>query len=325
MKLIRLLIAAGVVNIALLGTARANAIYRMDDAQEGTLNAPAFKSENLLYYGGPVISNAKVYAIFWGDNVAAETKSGIGAFLTNMLDSVYMDWLSEYNTNLTAVDGRKGTNQKIGRGTFNGAITIKPGHTSSTLTDENIRQELAAQIAAGKLPAADDDSLYMVYFPSSHSIEMEGGRSCQRFCAYHQGFKTAAGASIFYGVMPACGRGCGGASNAFDSQTIVSSHEVIEAITDPFPTPGDKPAYPQAWNTTGGQEISDLCSRISAPLAGHGVVSKVQAQWKNSISACYNGPWQSRPAADFIAADLRTRPIPAMVAALQGAVCWDGR
>ncbi len=319
MKPLRLLLAAGVVNLALLGTARANSIYRMND-DKGASNAG-----NLVYYGGPVISNAKVYAIFWGDNVAAETKSGIGAFFTNMLDSVYMDWLSEYNTNLTAVDGRKGTNQKIGRGTFNGSITIKPGRTSTQLTDENIREELAAQIAAGKLPAADDNSLYMVYFPSGHSIAMESGRSCQNFCAYHQGFKTAAGASIFYGVMPACGRGCG-ASSPFDSQTIVSSHEAIEAITDPFPTPGDNPAYPQAWNTTSGEEISDLCSRISAPLAGHGVLSKVQAQWKNSISACYNGPWQSRPAADFIAADLRAHPIPTMVAALQqGAVCWDGR
>jgi|CXWL01.1.fsa_nt_gi hypothetical protein len=323
MKLIGLLLAAALANLALPSSARANEIYRMDDAQVGSLKDGA-KGGNLVYYGGPVISNAKVYAIFWGDKVAAETQSGIGAFLTNMLDSVYMDWLSEYNTNLRAVDGRPGTNQKIGRGTFNGAITIKPAKDSKKVTDESIRQELVAQIAAGKLPAADDNSLYMVYFPSGHTIDMDGRRSCQQFCAYHQGFKTAAGASIFYGVMPACNSRCGGTSNAFDGQTIVSSHEVIEAITDPFPTPGDNPAYPQAWNTTSGEEISDLCSRISAPLAGHGVVSKVQAQWRNSTSSCYNGPWQSRPAAGFINANLRARPIPTLLTALHdGAVCWD--
>src|SRR5476649_2394703 len=60
----------------------------------------------LQYYGGPVISHPKVYAVFWGDRVDTETQSKIGPFYANMLDSTYMDWLSEYNTNITAVDGR---------------------------------------------------------------------------------------------------------------------------------------------------------------------------------------------------------------------------
>src|SRR5437899_2937502 len=71
-------------------------------------------AENLQYYGGPVISSAKVYAIFWTDKVAAETKTKIGPFFENILDSNYMDWLSEYDTDLTAVNGRPGTRQHIG-------------------------------------------------------------------------------------------------------------------------------------------------------------------------------------------------------------------
>lgn len=273
---------------------------------------------NLLYYGGPVISNAKVYAVFWTDKVAAETKTKIGPFYENILDSGYMDWLSEYDTNLPAVNGRPGTNQHIGRGRFMSAITITPVNASKKLTDAMLQKELDDQMAAGKLPPADDDSLYMIYFPSGYSITIEGAASCSSFCAYHEGYKSArGGASVFYGVMPSCGFGCGG---GFDGLSATSSHEALEAITDPFPTPGSEPAYPQAWNTTGGEEIADLCQEGGSTVSGHGIVSRVSWEWDNATKSCNKGPWtQARslaaPRAPSIAA---SRPLP-IVESLRGA------
>jgi hypothetical protein len=257
-------------------------------------------SGGLLYYGGPVIPNAKVYAVFWGDGVDAETKSKIGPFFSNILDSTYMDWLSEYDTNRGAVDGRRGTGQHIGRGSFAGAIAIRPGNASKALTDDMVQKELDAQIAAGKLPPASENSLYMIYFPAGVSISIEGQRSCSSFCAYHEGFKSPRdGASIFYGIMPVCGWGCGG---GFEGLTAVSSHECLEAITDPFPTPGDKPAYPQAWNDAGGQEIADLCQSNSGTVTGHGITSTVSGEWDNSINGCNNGPWTQAAALELMTA-----------------------
>lgn len=255
-------------------------------------------SSNLLYYGGPVIEHAKVYAVFWGDSVPSETQQNIGPFFSNMLDSTYMDWLSEYDTNGTAVDGRQGTKQHIGRGSYGGAFTITPANTSTDLSDAQVQAELEAQIAAGKLPPSDANTLYMTYFPAGVNITIEGQKSCQAFCAYHEGFNSKRGAPIYYGVMPVCGGfGCG-FGNAFDNMTIVSSHEAVEAITDPFPTPGDKPAYPQAWNTSDGQEIADLCQSNSGTVTGHGLTSKVSGEWDNKTSACLTGPWsQSATAA----------------------------
>jgi hypothetical protein len=250
----------------------------------------------LQYYGGPVISHPKVYAVFWGGNVDPETQSKIGPFFTNMLDSTYMDWLKEYNTNIQAVDGRHGTDQTLNRGTFAGNLTISPINTSSSLSDADVQHELEAQIAAGKLPAATDDSLYMIYFPAGISISIENQGSCSSFCAYHEGFKSAkTGASIYYGVMPVCGFGCGMAGSTFDSLAVVSSHECMEAVTDPFPTPGDKPAYPQAWNDAGGQEIGDLCAQGNATVTGHGLTSAVQWEYDNSIGGCNQGPWTQNP------------------------------
>lgn len=237
---------------------------------------------NLKYFGGPVISHVKVYGVFWGDGVDARTKAEIGPYFANILDSGYMDWLSEYDT----------PTQRIGRGRFAGSMTIEPLNKSAALTDAMIQIELDGQIAAGRLPKADADSLYMIYFPAGISISIESERSCSSFCAYHEGFKSPRdGSAVYYGVMPVCRTGCGFGGSAFDSLAIVSSHECIEAVTDPFPTPGDNPAFPQAWNTEKGQEIGDLCAGGSSTVSGHGRVSPVQWQWDNSTMSCAQGPW----------------------------------
>ena len=251
--------------------------------------------ENLQYYGGPVIASAKVYAVFWGDSVNAETRAKIGPFFSNILDSAYMDWLSEYDTDLPSVDGRPGTKQHIGRGRFMGTVKISPANASKTLTDADVQAELDAQIAAGVLAPSDEDTLYMVYFAPGVKISIEGEASCSSFCAYHEGFKSArSGKPVYYGVMPQCGGfGCG---SGFDSLSATSSHECIEAITDPFPTPGSHPAYPQAWNTSGGEEIADLCQEGSSTVTGHGLTSKVSWEWDNASRACNKGPWTQAPA-----------------------------
>lgn len=288
----RLFSAALVLALAAAAQAAPHGIFWAQGHQPQPFDGQAFAASNLAYYGGPVIEHAKVYAVFWGNGVPSQTQTGIGPFFANVLDSTHMDWLKEYNTNVRAVDGRAGTNQTIGRGAFAGSITIQPFNTSSDLKDEDIQRELEKQIQAGKLPPATDNNLYMIYFPAGISISIGDQASCSTFCAYHEGFKSSGlGANVFYGVMPICGFGCGFGGNAFDSMTIVSSHEMTEAITDPFPTPGNNPAFPQAWNTSDGQEIGDLCAQGSSTVTGHGIVSKVQWEYDNSISACNKGPW----------------------------------
>jgi hypothetical protein len=298
---------------ASLAAANPHGMIFVKGARSTAVSPRPSSTGGLRYYGGPVIPNAKVYAVFWGDGVSAETKSKIGPFFANILDSTYMDWLSEYDTNRTAVDGRRGTDQHIGRGSFGGAVTIHPANASRALSDADVQHELDAQIAAGRLPPNDGNSLYMVYFPSGVSISIEGQRSCSSFCAYHEGFKSPRdGSSIFYGIMPVCGWGCGG---GFDGLSATSSHECLEAITDPFPTPGDQPAYPQAWNDAGGQEIADLCQDTSGTVTGHGVSSTVSGEWDNAAGGCSTGPWTQSATAAAVALLSRlpstaTRPVP---------------
>ncbi len=239
----------------------------------------------LRYYGGPVISHVKVFVVYWGSEVNTELQVKLKPFYQSILSSNYMDVLAQYKTDIPAMDGRPGTGQTIGHGNFIGQQTIEPKNQATTLTDRMIQKELSLQIAKGVLPAPDENTLYMLYFPQGIIIKGPGGSgdSCQTFDAYHDGFKALGGA-IFYGVMPDC-------EENFESVTVASSHEMIEAVTDPFPTPGNHPSYPQAWNSTQGDEVADLC-QMGAPSYVSGSVSSVVARpWSNSIGTCAKGPW----------------------------------
>jgi len=281
------------------------------------------------YYGGPVISRAKVYAVFWGQNVDADVRSNIGPFYANILNSGYIDWLSQYDTGLAAVDGRAGTGQTISRGSYAGAITIAPANKSATLTDAMIQRELSAQIAAKRLPPADANTLYMVYFPAGVSISLpDGSHSCRDFDAYHEGF-TKSGAPVYYGVFPDCGTG-------FSDLGVTSSHETIEAVTDPFPTNGTHPAYPQAWNSATGDEISDLCDgvRASCVTGASGLVSEVEPGWSDLANACNMGPWTTagpqvvKSPALMVSSGFHLAPSPIMAVLAHAnslPASWDGR
>lgn len=239
----------------------------------------------LLYYGGPVISNVKVVSVLWNNRVMPEVKSGITDFYRAYVDSQHMDWLNEYATNVNAVDGRAGTGQTIGRGQVLGEVTLNPSVTSKKITDEQIQQEIEKSVDAGILPRPDDNTLYMIHFSKDIQISIEGMTSCFSFGGYHNGVKSAKYGNVFYGVMPECSFFGGG---GFGNVTFVSAHELIEAVTDPFPTPGNSPAYPQAWNAKDGNEIADLCTS-STIFKGPKADYKISMEWSNSRNRCYDG------------------------------------
>jgi hypothetical protein len=259
---------------------------RFENARPGTAK--------LLYYGGPVLASPRVITVFWGASVNAQLQRDLGSFYSATVNSNHMDWLDQYATFGKAVDGRQGTNQHIARGSYGGEYVITPVHTKKTIDDVDILAEIELQVANNVLPKADNNTLYMIHFPAGVTITVEGAKSCQGFCAYHNGHVSKSMGNVFFGVMPdlssgACSFGCG-FGDAFDSTTAISSHELVEAVTDPFPTPGNKPAYPQAWNSSGGEEIADLCSYGNATLhAASGKNYKISQEWDNKSASCKGG------------------------------------
>ena len=282
------LAAASVVGLAAAADAAPSGAYHLYQPQVRKAPAQALPgAATMLYFGGPVISNVKVVAVFWGAGVPKTTRSQIGPYFQAISNSTYIDQLAQYSTHLTGVNGHPGTNQTIGRGSFTGRFAITPVNQSKSLTDADVQTELKGQIAGGHLPAADLNTLYMIYFPANVTITLDGMKSCQSFGAYHEATSsTVTPSNIFYGVMPDCG-------GSFATITVVSSHEFAEAITDAIPTPGTHPAYPQAWNDANGSEIGDLCEGHDTTLTAATHVYEVQEVFTNSTNACATGKFTS--------------------------------
>ncbi|MFI5399040.1 MAG: hypothetical protein ACHQ9S_26210, partial [Candidatus Binatia bacterium] len=268
--------------------------------------APA--GAHLTYYGGRVVSNLQVVQVIWGSgsylsNVTSTSSPSMATFYQGVLNSAYIDWLSEYNTNITAAGGAPGTNQSIGRGSFVNQYTITPSaaNNGSTIDDAtNIEPELAAQITAGHLPTPTSDSAgnnntyYAIFFPHGKTITLSGSLSCATggFCAYHSTIANVGGHEIYYGVHPdmqagsGCDTGCGNGTT-FQNYTSVASHEMVETITDGEVGLATILAPPLAWYDSVTGEIGDICNAQQGTIVGaDGVTYVVQMEWSNLANAC---------------------------------------
>lgn len=253
--------------------------------------------KKLEYYGGPVLANAKAYAVMWGPNVNEEVESKIGGMLTTTLNSSYMDMLTQYSTSINAVGGQPGTNQSIGRGTFGGTTQIQPGNTKLDLDDTEVGAELERQIDEGKLPKPDANSLYFLYFPPGVSITIDGAKSCEVFCGYHHSVKTQRYGQVYYSVQPdlggACAMGCGVANSMFENMTVITAHELTEAVTDPAVEGSADFGPPIGWVTNEGMEIGDLCaSELTSVTGRNGTTYRLQQAFDNTIRRCNKGPFR---------------------------------
>ena len=266
-----------------------------------SLPAPA-APPHLSYYGGRVLSNVQVVTVLYGagsylPQVAGTASPSLGNFYRAILASPYLDWLTEYDT--PAVGG---TGQAIGHGTFAGQypITPSPSNDGATISDASIQSELQAQIAAGLLPPPAIDAqgnpltLYAIHVPHGHSIVNGTMHSCVSggFCAYHGTIAAGAQAEIYYAVHPdmqpgsGCDMGCGAGTN-FQNETSVSSHELVEAITDAEVGLATVVGPPVAWYDASNGEIGDLCNAQHGVVTGtDGLAYTVQLEFSNRANGC---------------------------------------
>ena len=243
---------------------------------------------NLQYNGGPVmVGTANVYAIFWepkGSFVSANYNSLILRYFGDVAGSP----LYQNNTQYTDSQGNFANNAKLAASWVD---TAK--YPSKKLSDVNIRLEVShAENVNGWKPGIDN--VFFVFTARGENICINRSTcSFTTFCAYHSSF----GANTLYAAMPYTGtnlRACGVPSspnNNFDADSTinVTSHEQMEAATDPLGT---------AWYDRAGDEIGDKCAWIFGPTnPGGGDVTwngnsyEVQEEWDNNMSGCVlSGP-----------------------------------
>jgi hypothetical protein len=300
-----------------------------------------------------VISNVQIVPVFWsyqGKTVDSNVTSWAPPYMATLVDSAYMDLLSEYST----------SSQTVTRGTATQPYTITPTTaTSATVSDKSITTELAAQVKAGHLPAVQNDAtgkpntLYVIFFPTGVTITQGSGKSCTDFCGYHSSGKSGS-SQYLYAVIPdlsevqtytrsdggtitePCGYGCAYQAKSkpeveWFNGTI--SHEIGEAVSDPV---GGSGWYDQnntdfacagskSQNQSGGGEIGDVCVGFWDDEYGTGQCEDTQnvpgtnlaaqMQWSNALNGCYvansaKGP-QCPPSGCYDAGPGPTEPGPA--------------
>lgn len=252
---------------------------------------------DVFYYTHRVLSNPLVWVIFWTGSVDSATVQQIGGFYQAVTNSEIYDWIIEYDTEFY---GSSGSNQRIGRGVYGGAYTIAPGTSATALGDADIQNELEAQINAGHIPPPDDNTIYMVYFPSGYTItQSNGDASCSKFCAYHGAFLHGS-QDVFYGVFPdlssgGCQFGCGIQSTVFKNLCSASTHELLEATTDAEVSlqsctilpPSCSPSL--AWYAKPyGGEIGDMCNQYADTISSvvDGTSYTVQQVYSQNTKLC---------------------------------------
>jgi hypothetical protein len=131
-------------------------------------------------------------------------------------------------------------------------------------------------------------NIFFVFLASGENLCFDSSQSqcaSNYFCAYHSYF----GSNTLYAAMPYaasfnCNPGSSPNHNDADQTINVSSHEQIEAATDPLLN---------AWYDNSGFEIGDKCawkfgarnaSGADVTWNGHGYI--VQKEWDNKKASC---------------------------------------
>jgi hypothetical protein len=266
-----------------------------------------------LNYGtGPLLSNVEATAVFdgpaWSTNSSYVTEARqLGTFLNQIVNSPYMDQLSEYS----------GNGQTIGRGSFSGSDVSPGGWTTQSqlingtiypavITDANITAMLNQEIANGNVPAPDANRVYVVYVNpntvvTNASINQDsvpqttGGKF---FTAYHQSATDANGDTYYYAVIvdPTgdAGTPIGAPSGitTLQYETISTSHELAEAVTDPDLSTGWRDTTTPKTGATYQAEIGDYTQNTvpagtaTATLDGF----TVQKEWSNALNTSLAPP-----------------------------------
>jgi hypothetical protein len=234
----------------------------------------------LVDLGGVVLTAPKVQPIFFANDAL---QPQIEQFLTQMGTSEY--W--------------KTTTQEYGVGP---TMTVLP---SIVTTDAPPKTDdvLAAWVDA-HVPTPDSQTIYTVFLGDGVVLGGQGGNSCEAYGAFHD--ESSKG--VVYALVPRCDPSTmfDHAQNKLDELTISTSHELIEAATDPHvettPAYGDVDADQAVWGIVPGAEVGDFCEYIdSAYIKGVGDFM-VQRTWSNASAKAGKDPCVPVPTTPYIAA-----------------------
>jgi len=241
----------------------------VDAVQSGTSVYPgSYGSGPLLNHGGKIIQTAKFLAVFYDSTIPANISSGINSFINTFGGSNDYNIITQYT----------GSNGSISNSIANAGQLIDHAGVPRSISDAGVQSYLAGLFNAGRL-SANATTIYGVYLPNGTKSTLGSSASCRSYCGYHSHF-TYNGIQVKYAVFPYLT--CSGCSlsgkSVLDMLTIVTSHEIREAVTDP----GDNNT--DAWYDSTGYEADDKCAWHNLYQLSNG--SWVQPEYSNRDGGC---------------------------------------
>jgi hypothetical protein len=248
---------------------------------------PAFRPPvpQVVSAGGPVMTTVHIEPVF---------------FPGDTLEPTLLDFLHK----LAASPEWSQVVGEYGAGVANVLPPVEiPDLAPAKTSDDEIKQWLASQLTGTPISSQFwgvydattlPNTIYVLFYPASTTIEVGGGKACVDLAGYHNDTTVKDGTAI-YAVIPRC-------STSMNELGSVTSHELIEVATDPLW--GNKPAFSDvdaldevwAYFLYGG-EIGDMCqilptSSYIPPAVGY----TIQRGWSNASAAGYHDPCVPIPA-----------------------------
>lgn len=244
--------------------------------------APHAAPPQVVHAGGAVLAAPTVVPIVFDGEDAARV-----AIIEDLLAKV------------APSDYWKATTAEYGVGALGVHATIAiPEAVPPKISPAEIQAWLKARLEADDpaLPAPFEGAIYTLFYPPGVGVEDASGVACVGYAGYHASFALDAAhgeADIAYAVVPACEEFYG--ESALETLTSTTTHELIEAATDPY---GSAPG----WQTVdaahaywafvfGGGETSDLCNLpLDANVRLAGTTYPVQRSWSNAAALAGRDP-----------------------------------
>ncbi len=178
---------------------------------------------------------------------------------------------------------------EYGLGTPTQNVHVTGAAMTKNPNEAAMKSYIEAAIAGTPAAAADGNTLYMLYLPPGISILDDSSGNVNTNCDLYQGYHDAYDKSgDAFGVGQQCPIANTGLTQ-LQSMTLIASHEIAEAASDPVPGSGWAPPSPNtsapwlapAWNAAIYGEIGDLCFTTQITEGSY----MYQRIWSNAAAA----------------------------------------
>jgi hypothetical protein len=179
------------------------------------------------------------------------------------------------------------------------AMVGAPVHLSeaapASLTRDEVRAWLAAKLDGThpEFGTPDAHSFYVLYFPDTTLLDLDGEKGCTGFGGYHDAATLPNGVVVLFAAMPRCATF--GPLQGLDVLTGATSHELVEGVTDPQPSTMASYQDPDmehiSWSIETGGEAGDMCAAVPGAFTKvPGFPYLVQRTWSNAAAKAGHDP-----------------------------------